>query len=235
MAQQKMDKLPESGKKTGTAPGPDYATVRKLTCGQTTSQDVRVLIGKPVSIASNSKSTEWAYRFDSLTIQVQFNAEDKLTGCSYVSSRTSRPDLDVPKIKSIQVGTAEADLIRLLGEPTHLSLSASRMEMAYANTTEQTRFQVLLVRKSDFNVTDYQFSVTAKRPLLIDSDQLISIKNGQTSLADIVHLFGEPTQKTISHKAESWCYESTDSKLLLQFNRDQPGTVVAYQYNLKQN
>ncbi|MEZ0483292.1 hypothetical protein [Fibrella aquatica] len=233
VAQQKTDKQPDGLEKTNPVAAPDFTTISKLTCGQTTDQAIRSLLGKPVSIASTGESTEWAYRFDKLNIRVQFDAQNKLTSCLYQQYDRNSSALDVRNIKSIRVGSNAADLVRLLGEPTYLSMSASGMEMAYVNAPDQTKLQVILSGKDGFTVTDYQFSVTAQRPLVIDSDKLTNIKKGQTTLSDVAAILGEPTQKTINKSAESWYYESADSRLFLRFNRDQTSTVVAYQYDQK--
>ena len=215
------------------APPLDYATLRKLTCGQSTEAEVRVSLGQPASIDVGDR-VEWTYHAGQRHARVQFDAEKRVVLYQYQSYESSpAATLAASQVRQLRTGHAEADMLRLFGPPTYLIASTNSVDIGYSNQPKHAVLQVNLKENPNLPVTDFLFSEDGERSAAIDADKLTAIEKGKTTLADIASQFGVPTQKAISKYQERWMYDTTTARLYLNFNREQANTVMAYQYKTK--
>jgi len=222
-------------------PTPDYKTVSKLSCGESTQQTVRLLLGTPTNVSVGETQTEWMYRIGKTSVHIQFDAEKKVVAYLYQAPPLQTPaKLAIEQIKLVKAGDSETELVRLLGEPTYASVSQGRKEASYNSTPGHASFQVkLYANEPTFVVAEYLFTESLRKPAstsassVLTADHVLTLEKGKTSLADVIQAFGTPAQKTISLKNEQWFYESAEAKLLLQFSRSIPETLLTYQYNTK--
>ncbi|NID12975.1 hypothetical protein [Fibrivirga algicola] len=222
-------------------PVPDYETVSKLSCGESTQQTVRLLLGTPTDVSVGAIQSEWMYRRGKTSVHIVFDAEKKVVAYSYQAPPLQpSAELAIEQIKLVKAGDTEAELIRLLGEPTYASVSLRHKEVSYNSTPRQASFQVKLnTSKPTFVVAEYLFTEPLKKSAstsassVLTADNVLTLEQGKTSLADVVQAFGTPAQRTISLKDEQWFYESAEARLMLQFSRSLPETLLTYQYNTK--
>ena len=211
----------------------NYSLVSKLQRDKTTDQEIKGLLGVPSMIDSDGQRTQWYYVVGRANLHIQFNSDHTVASYEYKGSDLGTPaKIEAQQTKTLVAGTTDADLIRLLGEPTYVSVSQSGKAIYYVNALTQSTLRVAINDKAGL-VTDYLFLEKGQKKSLIDTDKLMDITKGKTTLTDMSTLFGQPTRKVIDKGKESWYYQSGNAQLIVNFNQDDSKTVSAYHY--KQN
>ncbi|GAB3789954.1 hypothetical protein GCM10028818_59330 [Spirosoma horti] len=206
----------------------DYLSISRWQKGKTTEQEVKSQLGVPTIIDSDGKHTQWYYENNKARLSIQFNVDHTVSGFQY-----SAANLDVPRkveaeqLKSLVAGTTDIDLVRLFGEPTYVNMSASGKEISYRDLLTHSTLQAMINEHIGL-ITDFRFFEKGLKQSFIDIEKVMNINKGQTTSTDIVNLFGRPTMKTIEKTKESWCYESDNALLTIDFNQDNK-IVSAYQ------
>jgi len=197
-----------------------YRAVSSLHRDKTTDQEVKDLLGLPTMVDAEGQQTQWYYKTDKVSLHIRFNADHTLAGYEYKSSDSlASSKIEAQQLKSLFAGATDADLIRIVGEPTYAIVSGSGKELYYRSLSNESILQVAINDEAGL-ITNYLFLEEGPKDPSVDLEKVIDIVKGQTTAAELTGLFGKPTKRMIDQDKESWYYLSADMKLLVNFNRD---------------
>lgn len=209
----------------------NYQTVSNLQRGKTTIQEIKTLLGSPNMIDSKDQQTQWYYRTDKVDLRLQFSADHILAGYEYKSSDSNATyKVEVQQVKSLSTETTNADLTRLVGEPTYAVVSVSGKELYYRDLSSKSTLKVVIDDKAGL-VTNYLFLEEGPKEPIIDAEKVTDINKGETTAAELINFFGKPTRLMIDKDKESWYYVSGGTQLLIDFSQGDKKTVSNYQYS----
>jgi outer membrane protein assembly factor BamE (lipoprotein component of BamABCDE complex) len=208
----------------------NYSTVSRLQRGKTTDQEIKTLLGAPTMINSDDQRTKWYYIVGKSNLHIQFNTNHTIATYEYKGSNFDAPSkIDTRQVETLVAGTTDANLIRLLGEPSYVSVSESGKAIYYSNSLTKSTLRIAINDTAGL-VSNFLFLEEGQKKSSIDTDKMMEITKGRTTLTDMFILFGQPTKKVIDQAKESWYYQSDDAQLLVNFNQDASKTVSNYQY-----
>jgi hypothetical protein len=143
---------------------------------------------------------------------------------------TNVGNIPIEKVRSIeQEKTNSTQILTLFGEPGSKTIDNNDIYWKYTNGSAQLDIQF---ERSTERVINFHFA-TIINPVKrnVEYDKVRTIKQGQSTLAELEKMYGLPYKLEIDNNNESWYYEGHNSRLAVLSTNRKSGVISDLHYN----
>jgi N-acetylmuramoyl-L-alanine amidase len=143
---------------------------------------------------------------------------------------TNVGNIPLEKVRTIeQEKTNSKQIFSLFGEPGSMTLDNNNIYWKFTNGSAQLD---ILFERSTGIVTSFHFAaITNPVKQNVDYDKIKTIKQGQSTLAELEKMYGLPYKLEIDNNSESWYYEGHNSRLAVLSTNRKSGVISDLRYN----
>jgi len=213
-----------------TTPEINPSLISKLIIGLSKPEDVKTLYGNPKETVITLEYESVQYATSNTSFSAHFGSDKKLTQYLYTEnnpvSQLELSDIAIRKTRNVN----SKEVIReILGIPNKIFID--HIDEAWYYEKGDNIFSLRFNKAQ--SISQFTYVEFNKVATLITARTINLLKKEITTTDDVKKLFGLPSIKRIDRDAETWTYQSTESSLIIHFNKDLKLSDFLYNENTK--
>jgi hypothetical protein len=213
-----------------TTPEINPSLISKLIIGLSKPEDVKTLYGNPKETVITLEYESVQYATSNTSFSAHFGSDKKLTQYLYTEnnpvSQLELSDIAIRKTRNVN----SKEVIReILGIPNKIFID--HIDEAWYYEKGDNIFSLRFNKAQ--SISQFTYVEFNKVATLMTARTINLLKKEITTTDDVKKLFGLPSIKRIDRDAETWTYQSTESSLIIHFNKDLKLSDFLYNENTK--
>jgi hypothetical protein len=213
-----------------TTPEINPSLISKLIIGLSKPEDVKTLYGNPKETVITLEYESVQYATSNTSFSAHFGSDKKLTQYLYTEnnpvSQLELSDIAIRKTRNVN----SKEVIReILGIPNKIFID--HIDEAWYYEKGDNIFSLRFNKAQ--SISQFTYVEFNKVATLITARTINLLKKEITTTDDVKKIFGLPSIKRIDRDAETWTYQSTESSLIIHFDKDLKLSDFLYNENTK--
>jgi hypothetical protein len=213
-----------------TTPEINPSLISKLIIGLSKPEDVKTLYGNPKETVITLEYESVQYATSNTSFSAHFGSDKKLTQYLYTENNpVSQLELSDIAIRKTRNVNSKEGIREILGIPNKIFID--HIDEAWYYEKGDNIFSLRFNKAQ--SISQFTYVEFNKVATLITARTINLLKKEITTTDDVKKLFGLPSIKRIDRDAETWTYQSTESSLIIHFNKDLKLSDFLYNENTK--
>jgi len=213
-----------------TTPEINPSLISKLIIGLSKPEDVKTLYGNPKETVIILEYESVQYATSNTSFSAHFGSDKKLTQYLYTENNpVSQLELSDIAIRKTRNVNSKEGIREILGIPNKIFID--HIDEAWYYEKGDNIFSLRFNKAQ--SISQFTYVEFNKVATLITARTINLLKKEITTTDDVKKLFGLPSIKRIDRDAETWTYQSTESSLIIHFNKDLKLSDFLYNENTK--
>lgn len=213
-----------------TTPEINPLLISKLIIGLSKPEDVKTLYGNPKETVITLDYASVQYATSNTSFSAHFGSDKKLTQYLYTENNpVSQLELSDIAVRKTRYVNSKEGIREILGIPNKVFID--HIDEAWYYEKGDNIFSLRFNKAQ--SISQFTYVEFNKVTTLMTARTINLLKKEITTTDDVKKLFGLPSIKHIDRDAETWTYQSTESSLIIHFNKDLKLSDLLYNESTK--